>query len=70
MSLNVAYTNLTGATKALAQEWRQLDTCWRDERYLDFQCRYMDRLATVVEEALRTISEMDERVTKIRHDCE
>lgn len=70
MSLGAARSKLIGATKALTQEWRQLDTHWRDARYRDFQVTVMDQLLTAADDALHAMEELDTRITRIRHDCE
>jgi hypothetical protein len=70
MSLGASRSKLIGATKALTQEWRQLETHWRDARYLHFQATVMDPLIAAADDALRALEELDVRITKIRHDCE
>lgn len=70
MSLGASRSKLIAATKALTQDWRQLETHWRDTRYRDFQSTVMDPLLAAADDALRALDELDARITKIKHDCE
>ncbi|MCE9614065.1 MAG: hypothetical protein K8T26_07295 [Lentisphaerae bacterium] len=70
MSLSTARAKLMVATKALTLEWQLLESGWRDARHRDFQCIYMDRLTAAVDDALHAMTDLDERLAKIRHDCE
>lgn len=70
MSLGAARARLTVAAKSLSQEWRQLDAYWHDARRDDLQRQYIDPLAASLAGAMRALTELDERLTKIRHDCE
>jgi hypothetical protein len=70
MSLQPSRERLMTDTKELSIAWGQTQSCWRDAKRDEFERLYIAELVSAVDDAIRAITEIDELLTKIRHDCE
>ena len=70
MSARVGAANLEEAVKELATRWQHTRNFWRDEKALDFERTYLEKLPQVVVRAKSIMEEMDQLLRKVRHDCE
>lgn len=70
MSARVGASNLEEAVKELAARWQTARTYWRDQKALEFEQTYLEKLPQVVIRAKSIMEEMDQLLRKVRHDCE
>jgi len=64
MSARVGAANLEEAVKELAARWQHTRNYWRDEKALDFERTYLEKLPQVVVRAKSIMEEMDQLLRK------
>jgi hypothetical protein len=70
MSTRVSASNLAQALRELTVEWQQTKSSWRDQKSLEFQEHYLERLPHLVTHARNVMEEMDNLLRKVKNDCE
>lgn len=70
MNTNGVENNLTQALKNLSAEWQQARGSWRDAKSQEFEKNYLEPLPHHIARATSAITELNELLRKVRHDCE
>lgn len=70
MSARVGASNLEEAVRELAANWQQTRNYWRDQKALEFERTYLEKLPHTITRAKQIMEEMDILLRKVRHDCE
>lgn len=70
MSARVGATNLEEAVKELSRNWEQARQSWRDQKALEFQHVYLDKLPHIVSNARSIMEQADLILRRIRSECE
>jgi hypothetical protein len=70
MSLQPISTKLMAGARELSVAWEQTQRVWGDAKRDEFERLYVSELLSAVDDAVRTIGEIDKVLTRIRHDCE
>ena len=70
MSARVGATNLDESVRELSLQWQQTRTYWRDQKALEFERTYLEKLPQMVVRAKSIMEEMDLVLRKARHGCE
>ena len=70
MSARIGAANLANACKDLKLEWQQTRNYWRDQKAVEFEEHYLERLEPLASAALRAMEEIDVLCRKVRSDCE
>ena len=63
-------SKLMAITKELSTRWQQTKEYWRDAKSQEFERQYMDELMAGVDRAVTVMEQLDQLISKVRHDCE
>lgn len=70
MSARVGATNLEEAVRELARHWQHTRNYWRDQKALEFERTYLEKLPHSITRAKQIMEEMDLLLRKVKQDCE
>lgn len=70
MSARVGATNLEEAVRELARHWQHTRNYWRDQKALEFEHTYLEKLPHSITRAKQIMEEMDLLLRKVKQDCE
>jgi hypothetical protein len=70
MSVRVGATNLDDAVKELNIRWQQTRASWRDQKAMEFERTYLEKLPNVVQRAKTIMEELDLVLRRVHSDCE
>jgi hypothetical protein len=70
MSARVGAANLEEAVRELSRSWQETRNYWRDQKALEFERAYLEKLPHAIVHAKQIMEEMDLLLRKVRHDCE
>ena len=70
MSARVGATNLEEAVRELARHWQQTRQYWRDQKAMEFEKTYLEKLPNAIVRAKQIMEEMDLLLRRVKKDCE
>ncbi len=70
MKMTSSGSAVAGLTKELSRSWDDKKTSWRDQKALEFEQRYLNKLFDSVDSAMAVIDKLDKAVEQVRRDCE
>jgi hypothetical protein len=70
MSTKASASNLNQGLRELTVSWQATKAYWRDQKALEFEQKYLERLPAQVAMVKTVMDDMDILLRKVRNDCE
>ncbi|MCX7865878.1 hypothetical protein [Limisphaera sp. VF-2] len=65
-----AQNRLLGLLKDLQAHWDRTRECWRDDKALEFEQRFLNELTSQVNQTIAALDTLERVLQQIRRDCE